>query len=91
MENTEANVLKEMATLEYNLLIKDELLELVELKEFEMAFEVAHNHCTMFTDSFEEYAVTKPFKIINAINKEEEARKQEHNRQFLIQLGIKPI
>ena len=82
MENIEAEVLKEMATLEYNLLIRDELIELVEMNEFGMAWEVAHNHCSTFTNSFEEYAITKPFKIINAIDPEEERRKQEHNKQF---------
>ena len=88
MENIEADVLKGMASLEYNKEIKDELLELVESNDLSIAFEVDYNHSIKFTESFAEYPVTRPHTMINAIDPKEEARKKENNRLFKLEHGL---
>ena len=82
MVDLEVKVLSEMAKLEYNLLIKDELRELTNEGEYEMTFKLAYNHTRAHADGFPEYRITKPHKLINAINPSEEARKKAHNKRF---------
>ena len=82
MIDLEAKVLSEMATLEINIFIKDDLRELIIEGEYEMAFKLASDEAWRVHNAMPEYRITKPFEIINAINQSEERRKQEHNKQF---------
>lgn len=79
----QARLISDMARLDINVFIKDELLELMIDGEYDMAFELAYNESLRIADAMPEYRVTQPFKLINAINEEEERAKKERNRIFL--------
>ena len=82
MANTEARVISEMANMDDMKLIRDDILMLMIEGEFQMCWELMINERKRHVDAIPEFKITRPFKLINAINPSEERRKQEHNRKF---------
>lgn len=91
MEAQEKEVLEFTLSMEKYSGIHFDLALLIADDDFDMAVELIVNEDKRIYDALPDYPWPAVHVPINAINKEEEARKQEHNRKFRIQLGIKPI
>lgn len=83
----EAQLISDMANLEINKFIRDDLLCLMVGGEFEMCFELALNECKRVQDAMPEYKVTRPFQLINAIDREVEAEKKKRNHEFMVKFN----
>ena len=83
MEAQEKEILEFTLSMDRYRGIHFDLALLIEDDDFDMAVELIVNEDKRIHDALPEIQMS-PFKIINAINKKEEARKQEHNRQFRI-------
>ena len=84
MENIEVKLLSEMAKLEINVLIKNDLLELMIAGEYDMAFELAHNEIQKKMNCLANLPWMRVMPLIDAFDPAEEKARRARNEQFIL-------